>query len=166
MNQFFLVWPTWAIQTPCVRTWSEGVFCFRKKPQSKHGTSSLYTLVFMSIVCFLFKGFVLQNTTMYMTPKHNWLHYENTKSQRENEPMATNFSSTLMSPVVISLLVHLSKEAWRKHSGECFCSSTLENCQNNKVHSSCFYQSELQLPMSLVLTYFKASFRTRIIMLS
>lgn len=161
MNQFFLVWPTWAIQTPCVRTWSEGVFCFRKKPQSKHGTSSLYTLVFMSIVCFS----VLQNTTMYMTPKHNWLHYENTESKTKWAP-GNKFFFNLMSPVVISLLVHLSKEAWRKHSGECFCSSTLENCQNNKVHSSCFYQSELQLPMSLVLTYFKASFRTRIIMLS
>lgn len=64
MNQFFLVWPTSAIQTPCVCTRSEGVFCFRKKPQLEHGTTSLYTL-FFHVINMFFQGFVLQNRTMW-----------------------------------------------------------------------------------------------------
>lgn len=57
MNQFFLLWPTSAIQTHCVCTWSLGVFSSRKKPQSQHGTTNLYSLVFTSFICY-FQGFV------------------------------------------------------------------------------------------------------------
>ncbi len=52
MNQFFLVWPTWATQTPCVCTWSKGVFCFRKKPQHEAWNNQPIHPIFTSVCCF------------------------------------------------------------------------------------------------------------------
>lgn len=167
MNQFFQVWPTSAIQTPCVCTWSEGVFCFRKKPVRTWNNHPIHSLLHHQCVFVFFKNLCcktmwprlkcqisrLNMINFLVDYEHTELSYVKENSCTTGSPWQHVFLQSNESSCNFTFHPPVKEKVSPKKtlSMECFCSSTLQKSSKTTryihhlfYHSCRVMESELQ----------------------